>query len=301
MIKRDNNRLTSKDQEILRLTSPVKIVDSKAFDVEDNPLTCIETLSELKYIIEPKKGILNENEIVKYAPDSIAAAKIRIKNDAATMDDYHLAYATVPWKLASYYVILLMIMVPLISILSNWIILLFMVLLLVPLYNVKRLLDIKTRIKLNKTDGINQEYYSNKTNHSKADKSPFIKYEKKIIELKEEFTNKRIKAEILIEKRFAPPQLTYDKFMSTVENAERAFMSEYDTAIDLVRYSDEYSQDMEEQIRARIKTLKILIKQLDNLTTELLDNLSKDNNSDDEIKRIIEEMDRLIDSVSQYE
>lgn len=301
MIKRDNNRLTSKDQEILRLTSPVKIVDSKAFDVEDNPLTCIETLSELKYIIEPKKGILNEDEIVKYAPDSIAAAKIRIKNNAATMDDYHLAYATVPWKLASYYVILLMIMVPLISILSNWIILLFMILLLVPLYNVKRLLDIKTRIKLNKTDGINQEYYSNKTNHSKADKAPFIKYEKKIIELKEEFTNKRIKAEILIEKRFAPPQLTYDKFMSTVENAERAFMSEYDTAMDLVRYSDEYSQDMEEQIRARIKTLKILIKQLDNLTTELLDNLSKDNNSDDEIKRIIEEMDRLIDSVSQYE
>lgn len=301
MIKRDNNRLTSKDQEILRLTSPVKIVDSKAFDVEDNPLTCIETLSELKYIIEPRKGILNENEILKYAPDSIAAAKIRIKNDVATMADYHLAYATVPWKLASYYVILLMIMVPLISILSNWIILLFMVLLLVPIYNVKRLLDIKTRIKLNKTDGINQGYYSNKTNHSKADKAPFIKYEKKIIELKEEFTNKRIKVEILIEKRFAPPQLTYDKFMSTVENAERAFMSEYDTAIDLVRYSDEYSQDMEEQIRARIKTLKILIKQLDNLTTELLDNLSKDDNSDDEIKRIIEEMDRLIDSVSQYE
>lgn len=298
MIKRDNNRLTSKDQEILRLTSPVKVVDSKVFDVEENPLTCIETLSELKYIIEPKKGILNENEILKYAPDSIAAAKIRIKNDVATMDDYYLAYTTVPWKLAYYYVILLMIMVPLISILSNWIILLFIVLLLVPLYNVKRLMDIKTRIKLNKTDGIKREYYSNKTNQ---DKTPFIKYEKKIIELKEEFTNKMINVKILIEKRFAPPQLTYDKFMSTVDNAERAFESEYNTAIDLVRYSDEYSQDMEEQIRARIKTLKILIKQLDNLTKELLDNLSKDNNSDDEIKKIIEEMDRLINSVSQYE
>ena len=58
MIKRNNNMLTSKDQEILRLTSPVKIVDSKAFDVEDQPLTCIETLSGLKYIIEPKKEYL---------------------------------------------------------------------------------------------------------------------------------------------------------------------------------------------------------------------------------------------------
>lgn len=291
--------LTSKDQEILRLTSPVKIVDSKAFDVENQPLTCIETLSGLKYIIEPKKGILTDNEILKYAPDSMAAARIRIKNDVATMDDYYLAYSTVPWKLASYYVIIFMIMVPLISILSNWLILLFIVLLLVPLYNVKRVLDIKTRIKLNKTG--NKQDYSNNTNNSKSDKAQFIKYEKEIIELKEEFTNKKINAETLIEKRFAPPQLTYDKFMSTVENAERVFDSEYNTAIDLIRYSDDYSSDMEEQIKAKIKTLKVLIKQLDNLIKELLENLSKDNSSDEEIKNIIEEMDRLIDSVSLYD
>lgn len=296
MIKRNNNMLTSKDQEILRLTSPVKIVDSKAFDVEDQPLTCIETLSGLKYIIEPKKGILTDNEILKYAPDSMAAARIRIKNDVATMDDYYLAYSTVPWKLASYYVIIFMIMVPLISILSNWLILLFIVLLLVPIYNVKRVLDIKTRIKLNKT-GNKQDY----SNNSKSNKAPFIKHEKEIIELKEEFTNKKINAETLIEKRFAPPQLTYDKFMSTVENAERVFDSEYNTAIDLIRYSDDYSSDMEEQIKAKIKTLKVLIKQLDNLIKELLENLSKDNSSDEEIKNIIEEMDRLIDSVSLYD
>lgn len=301
MIKKDNNMLTSKDQEILRLTSPVKIVDSKAFDVENQPLTCIETLSGLKYIIEPKKGILSENEILKYAPDSIAAAKLRIKNDIATMDDYYLAYSTLPWKLASYYVIVFMLMVPLISILSNWLILLFIVLLIVPIYNVKRVLDIKTRIKLNKTDRMKEEYSRNKRNYNKSDKVPFIKYEKEIIGLKEEFRNKKINVESLIEKRFAPPQLTYDKFMSTVDNAERAFDSEYYTAIDLVRYSEDYSPDMEEQIKARIKTLKILIKQLDNLTRELLDNLSKDNISDEDIKNIIEEMDRLIDSVSQYD
>jgi len=58
---------------------------------------------------------------------------------------------------------------------------------------------------------------------------------------------------------------------------------------------------MEEQIKARIRTLKILINQLDNLTRELLENLSKDNSSDEEIKNIIEEMDRLIDSVSLYD
>lgn len=300
MIKKDNNMLTSKNQEILRLTSPIQIVDSKAFDVEGHPLTCIESLSELKYVIEPRKGILSEDEILKYAPDSMAAAKIRIRNDAATLDDYHLAYATLPWKLASYYIILFMIMVPIIAIISNWIIILFVVLLLLPLYNIKRVLDIKTGIKLNRS-GTKWEHYSNKADYDKSDKVPFIKYEKEILELKEEFTNKKINVENLIERRFAPPQLTYDKFMSTVENAERAFDGEYDTAIDLVRYSNDYSPDMEEQIKARIRTLKILINQLDNLTKELLTNLSKDNSSDEEIKNIIEEMDRLIDSVSQYD
>ena len=293
--------LTSKDQEILRLMSPVQIVDSKAFDVDGRPLTCIETLSELKYIIEPKKGILTDDEILKYAPDSMAAAKIRIRNDVATLDDYHLAYSRLPWKLASYYVILFMVMVPLISILSNWIVLLFVALLLIPLYNVKRVLDIKTRIKLNKTTGNKRYYNSNNTGYGKSDKAPFIKYEKEIMELKGEFTNKKINVENLIERRFAPPQLTYDKFISTVENAKRAFDAEYDVAIDLVRYSDDYSQDMEEQIKARIKTLKILINQLDNLTKELLTNISKDNSSDEDIKNIIEQMDRLIDSVSQYD
>ena len=300
MIKRDNNILTGKDQEILRLTSPVQIVDSKAFDVEGHPLTCIETLSGLKYIIEPRKGILSDDEILKYAPDSMAAAKIRIRNDTATLDDYHLAYSTLPWKLASYYVVLLMLAVPLISILTNWIIILIVVLLAVPLYNVKRVLDIKTGIRLNGT-GIKRESYSNNTDYSKSDKVPFIGYEKEIMGLKEEFTDKRINVESLIERRFAPPQLTYDKFMSTVENAERAFDGEYNAAIDLVRYSKDYSQDMEEQIKARIRTLKILINQLDNLTRELVDNLSRDNSSDEEIKNIIEEMDRLIDSVSQYD
>ena len=50
-----------------------------------------------------------------------------------------------------------------------------------------------------------------------------------------------------------------------------------------------------------INTLDLCIKQLDNLRKELLANLSKDNSSDKEIKNMIEEMDRLIDSVSQYD
>ena len=85
----------------------------------------------------------------------MAIAKIRIKNEVTTLDNYYLAYGTLPWKLASYQVALFMIRVPLISVLSNWIILLFVVLLLVPLYNVKRDLDIKTGIKLKEEQKVN--------------------------------------------------------------------------------------------------------------------------------------------------
>ncbi|MBR3213589.1 MAG: hypothetical protein IKF79_03640, partial [Methanosphaera sp.] len=70
--------------------------------------------------------------------------------------------------------------------------------------------------------------------------------------------------------------------------------------LDMLRYSNEYSEDMDEQIKVRIKTLKLLSKQIDELTNELLITMSKDTNSDETIKNLIDQMDKLIDSVKEY-
>ena len=263
-----------------------------AYDNQGNALDCIETLHGLEYVMEPEKGIFNEQEILKYAPNSISAAKIRIKNNIASMNDFYLVYSPLIWKIILYYLTLLILIVP-IAILFNWSLLIFLVLFLIPIYKLKKIMQIKTDIQLNKVSSSNTKSFNEVSN--------LVQYEKKILELKEEFETKKMKAEELIEKRFAPPQLTYDKFMSTVENAERIFMSEIDSALDIVRYTTEYSPDIEEQIKEKIKTLKILIKQIDDLLKELVLTLSKDKSKDDEIKNIINEMDRLINSISQYD
>ena len=85
-----------------------------------------------------------------------------------------------------------------------------------------------------------------------------------------------------------------------MENVDKVFVSETETALDMLRYSNEYSEDMDEQIKVRIKTLKLLSKQIDELTNELLITMSKDTNSDETIKNLIDQMDKLIDSVKEY-
>ena len=46
---------------------------------------------------------------------------------------------------------------------------------------------------------------------------------------------------------------------------------------------------------------KLFSKQIDDLTNELLMNMSKDSNSDETIKNLIDQMDKLIDSVKEYD
>lgn len=54
----NNDLLTVKENEIIRLATPLKIVNYKAYDLDDNPIDCIETFSNLRYIVEPKRVFL---------------------------------------------------------------------------------------------------------------------------------------------------------------------------------------------------------------------------------------------------
>ena len=189
-----------------------------------------------------------------------------------------------------------MLIVPIIFLNNNIILLIFIALLLLPVYKVRKIIKVRRAIKLDKI----KTYMNSKNNDYTSINQKYIEYERQILKLKKEFSYKKTKAIELIEKRFAPPQITYDKFISTVENVDKVFVSESETALDMLRYSNEYSEDMDEQIKVRIKTLKLFSKQIDNLTNELLMNMSKDSNSDETIKNLIDQMDQLIDSVKEY-
>ena len=295
-MKKENNIITKKEQEILRLTTPLKFVDSAFYDTEGNQVKFTESLTKLECNLEPAKGILDDEEILKYSPDSEQASIIRINNNIANMNDFKKAYYPVIVKIIIYYIMWMMLIVPIILLTNNIIILIFIVLLLLPIYKIRKIIKDRRAIRLKKI----KTYENSKNNNYSSINPKFIEYERQILKIKQEFSYKKIKATELIEKRFAPPQITYDKFISTVENVDKVFMSESETALDMIRYSNEYSEDMDAQIKIRIKTLKLFSKQIDDLTKELLINMSNDSNSDETIKNLIDQMDNLIDSVKEY-
>ena len=73
-----------REREIKRLTSPLHypkgFYGGSATDVEGNPVQpTVNLWSGNKYILEPKIGILTDDEILKYAEKSEVASKIRLK------------------------------------------------------------------------------------------------------------------------------------------------------------------------------------------------------------------------------
>ena len=89
----------TKAQEIKRLTTPLKFRDSKAYDCEGNLIKCVETISDVRFIIEPRSGILTDDEILQYAPDSKAASKIRLDRGIGNIQDALLVHESLPWYL----------------------------------------------------------------------------------------------------------------------------------------------------------------------------------------------------------
>ena len=104
---------TPKSNEIKRLTTPLTIKDFKVYDSEGNLLKCSETLSDVRFIVEPKQNILNDNEILQYAPQSKSASQIRLKRGFGNIQDILLVHESLPWILGLFYVVLICIAVPL--------------------------------------------------------------------------------------------------------------------------------------------------------------------------------------------
>ena len=102
----------SKIHEIRRLTTPITFKDSKAFDSDGNRVNCVETLSEIKYIIEPKTGLLSDDEVLQYAPYSSYASRIKLQRGLADINDILHINSSLIGILGVYYIALICIFIP---------------------------------------------------------------------------------------------------------------------------------------------------------------------------------------------
>jgi hypothetical protein len=296
----------TKAQEIKRLTTPLTFKQSRAYDCEGNLIGCVETLSDVKYVIEPRPGILTDSEIMQYAPDSRAASQIRLDRGIGDVSDVLLVHESLPWLLGIYYLILIVITIPTLFIRNLLFAVILLVLFIVPLvyaysiFNIKRKRpskvshDNKSTTKKSADKTVNAEVIED--NHLES----LDKYENEISNLKVLFEVKENVVRQLIEKKFKPPQITYDKFIKMVDSCNKLFYSQADTASNIIDLAVEDTPRIRQEIENKIDSMKKIINQIEDLTNELVININSDSESQGEVQVLLDDMEDLISSVKDY-
>lgn len=124
-------------------------------------------------------------------------------------------------------------------------------------------------------------------------------YKDKINALSKEYSQKEAHTRDLIEKRFAPPQLTYTRFIGVVDKSTKMFNEQADSALTMIDLASEYSSKVENEIKSKINIMETIIDKMDDLTNELV--LTMEKSDDNEVKSLFEDMSNLISSVNDYD
>lgn len=298
----------SKSAEINRLNAPLKYEGSKVYDSRGNQLACVETISDLKYIVEPNAGILSEDEILEHAPNSKEAAKIRLSRGVGDNSDVLLIYDYVPPVLGFYYTSAVCLTIPAFYSRNGLWMIFVLVLFILPLIYLYYIFNLKhyTATALKSSDNaatLSKGKKTKKLEDIEPDGSlPSLKkYADEVEELRKVFDDKEIKVRDVIAKRFEPPQMTYDRFMVTIDKSHELFYHEADGAVNIAKYAVEDTPRVERELESKIDTLKSIIDQIEDLTNELVINISSEDKTGDDVKSLIDDMENLIDSVKDYE
>ena len=124
----------------------------------------------------------------------------------------------------------------------------------------------------------------------------------KFYELEEIYPQKENNALELIEKRFAPPQLTYTRFKQVVDDSHETFYSQLSAGKKILELSTEYSTKVEDELKNKVLVLNSIIQSLEKLSEELVINISQvESESNNELEDLFEEFSRVTGSVRAYE
>ena len=262
-----------KEKEIKRLTSPLTYskgkwnVPSAYIDCEGNEVDPINTFNGKKYIMEPKTGILSDDEILIYASESKEASKIRLRRGTGNFNDKKKLYG----KYAIYFFFVIF---------PGWIIALFSFWLWIVLIIISIIILAYIFIICDFTDNNSEENLELDIDEQRLSNND---------ELFLLFENKEKIAREMVEKRFPAPQMTNIKFNSALDNCKEVVESQIEILNALIP-----TEKTKYEIDSRKKLINQLISKVDDLTNELI--LSEENNIED----VIEDMDNLINSVKEY-
>lgn len=130
------------------------------------------------------------------------------------------------------------------------------------------------------------------------DKDFFLKYKIRIENLNREYDMKVAKALKLINREFDPSQISYQRFISSINNTNNVFYNNVEVAMNIIELSSQPSNKIKKELDDKIDTLKEIIDKLTDFTDELVIHIAS--NSEREVRGITKELDDLIDSVKDY-
>ena len=303
-----------REREIKRLTTPVTIdkllIGEKAYDIEGNEIPVTKKINGA-YVLEPKQGILTDDEILKYAYKSNVAAEIRLKKGIGTFEDKKLLYGNSIFEVLLFGFMFVFFIFMFGLMFSNLIIqilgiMLFLIVLSYPIYILflkdytSQEFEIKLPIRNEeiKPKSIEKEEEIELTPITNT--QTLKRYENQVNDLKQLYEVKEKVAIDMIEKRFSPTEMTYDKFMSTLRSCSDLFNEQAESVLDIINFATDNSPKVEYEIKNRIDILKLIIEKVDELTNELVLNMSSLDNDSDEIRYLVEDMEKLIKSVKDY-
>ena len=293
-----------KIHEIKRLTTPLSFNGSKALDSDGERVSCVETLSEIKYIIEPKEGLLSDDEVLQYAPESKYAAKIKMRRGIGAISDILVINNSLPWILGVYYISLICIAIPFVHWGNKTVMFLILILSILPLAYLYKITSSNSYAKVETKKPVKVISENKPIDPMPVRQSTGLeslkKYEKEANNLKALFDVKEEVVRELIEKRFAPPQITYDRFMGVVDSSHKMFYTQHESALNIINLAADDTPRIEGELESKIDNMKAIIDQIENLTNELVINISDDDGTSEEVKNLLEEMENLTGSVKEY-
>lgn len=134
----------------------------------------------------------------------------------------------------------------------------------------------------------------------KSNANEFDQYRTRLNELKAMYEIKESNARKLIEERFEPPQITYDRFIANVDNSTRMFKENEDAILNLIELGSTDNSEISKEIASRMNVLESLVAKMDGLIDELILSMSKEDKKEKNPTGFMHSMDHLIDSVKEY-
>ena len=126
------------------------------------------------------------------------------------------------------------------------------------------------------------------------------KYDDMLFDIEQEYDIKQKRAKELVGKLFDPTHMTYTKFLSSINNSNKLFISQMEVTKKMIEVNEGSKEFVEREIDNKLKILRTFIDKMNDLIDELVIHLSSNKDDSTEINNLFKDMDDLIDSVKDY-